>query len=128
METLDCKSCCISVTVAVALAENMIYWFRCSRMIHTDQGSNFLSQIMKIFRKIFKIKQLRSTAFYPQSLGTLERNHHVFVEYLRYYCSNYNWDQWLKFDMFSYNSTVHSVTGFPPNSKLEKSQLPTMNI
>ena len=131
-----------SVTVAFALAGNIICRFGCPRMIHTDQGSNFLSQIMKNFCQILKIKQARSNAFHPQSLGALERSHHVFVEYLRHYCSNYNWDQWLKFAMFSYNSTVHSATGFTPNrlvfgeeareflpnSKLEKSQLPTMNI
>ena len=96
-------------------------------MIHTDQGSNFLSQIMKIFCQIFKIKQVRSTAFHPQSLGALERSHHGFVEYLRHYCSNYNWDQWLKFAMFSYNSTVHSATGFTPHRLVfgEEARIPS---
>ena len=78
-----------SVTVAVSLAENVICRFRCLRIIHTDQGSNFPSQIMKTFRKIFKIKQMKSTAFLPQSLGSLERSRHVFVEYLRHYCKHF---------------------------------------
>ena len=104
-----------SVTIAVALAENVICRFGCPRIIHTDQGSNFLSQIMKNFCRIFNIKQIKSTAFHPQSLGALERSHHVFVEYLRHYCSHYNWDQWLKFAMFSFNSTVHSATKFTPH-------------
>ena len=99
----------------IEATENIICRFGCPRIIHTDQGSNFLSQIMKIFCQISKIRQVRSTAFHPQSLGALERSHHVFVEYLRHYCSNYNWDQWLKFAMFSYNSTVHSATGLTPH-------------
>ena len=104
-----------SVTVAVALAEKVICRFGCPRIIHTDQGSNFLSQIMKTFCQVFRIKQIKSSAFHPQSLGALERSHHVFVEYLRHYCENYNWDRWLKFAMFSYNSTVHSATQFTPH-------------
>ena len=104
-----------SVTVAVALAENVICRFGCPRIIHTDQGSNFLSQIMKTFCKIFKIKQLKSTAFHPQSLGSLERSHHVFVEYLRHYCKHFSWDRWLKFAMMSFNSAVHSATQFTPH-------------
>ena len=43
-----------SVTVAIALGENLICRFGCPRIIHKDQGSNFLSQIMKTFCKIFK--------------------------------------------------------------------------
>ena len=104
-----------SVTTAVALAENVICRFGCPRIIHTDQGSNFLSQIMKNFCRIFNIKQIKSTAFNPQSLGALERSHHVFVEYLKHYCSHYNWDQWLKFAMFSFNSAVHSATKSTPH-------------
>ena len=38
-----------SVSVACALAENVICRFGCPRIIHTDQGSNFLSQIMRSF-------------------------------------------------------------------------------
>ena len=100
------------VTLAVALAERVICKFGCPRIIHPAQGSNFLSQIMKIFCQIFRIKQIKSSASHPKSLGALERSHHVFVEYLRHYCENYNWDLWLKFAMFSYNSTVHSATQF----------------
>lgn len=104
-----------SVTVACALAENVICRFGCPRIIHSDQGSNFLSQIMRSFCQIFKIQQIKSTAFHPQSLGALERSHHVFVEYLRHYCKNHSWDKWLKFAMFSFNSTVHSATKFTPH-------------
>ena len=116
-----------SVAIAVALAENIICRFGCPRLIHTDQGSNFLSRIMKVFCRIFQIKQIKSTAFHPQSLGGLERSHHVFVEYLRHYCTMYNWDQWLKFAMFSYNTTVHSSTQFTPHRLVfsEEARIPS---
>ena len=104
-----------SVSIACALAEHVICRFGCPRIIHTDQGSNFLSQIMRTFCQIFKIQQIKSTAFHPQSLGALERSHHVFVEYLRHYCKNHSWDKWLRFAMFSFNSSVHSATKFTPH-------------
>ena len=56
-----------SQTVASAFAENFITRFGCPKVIHTDQGSDFTSQVMKTFTKIFKIKQLKSTAFHPPS-------------------------------------------------------------
>lgn len=69
-----------SVTIALALAEQFISRFGCPRSIHTDQGT---SNIMKTFCQIFKIQQIKSTAFHPQSLGSLERAHRVFIEYLK---------------------------------------------
>ena len=46
-----------STTVATALAEQFISRYGCPRIIHTDQGTNFTSNIMKTFCKIFKIDQ-----------------------------------------------------------------------
>lgn len=104
-----------SVTVALALAEQFISRFGCPRTIHTDQGRNFISQIMKNFCRIFKIQRITSTAFHPQSLGSLERAHRVFVDYLKHYCTKADWDDWIKFGMFSYNTSVHEATGFTPH-------------
>ena len=46
-----------SITVAIALAEQLISRFGCPRVIRTDQGSNFISKIMKQFCRIFKLKK-----------------------------------------------------------------------
>ena len=71
-----------NIEVAVALAEQFISRFGCPRAIHTDQGRNFVGQVMKTFCQIFRIQRVTSTAFYPQSLGSLERAHRVFLDYL----------------------------------------------
>ena len=104
-----------SISVAVALAEQFISRFGCPRVIHTDQGSNFVSAIMKNFCKIFKIQRITSTAFHPQSLGSLERAHRVFIDYLKHYCVKTDWDGWIRFGIFSYNTSVHEATGFTPH-------------
>ena len=84
-----------STAIAMALAEQFISRFGCPRAIQTDQGSNFISEVMATFCRIFKIRQLKSTTFHPQSLGSLERSHHVLIQYLKQYCEKTNWDNWI---------------------------------
>ena len=104
-----------STTIAMALAEQFISRFGCPRAIQTDQGSNFISEVMATFCRIFKIRQLKSTAFHPQSLGPLERSHHVLIQYLKQYCEKTNWDNWIRFAIFSYNTLKHEGNGFTPH-------------
>ena len=70
---------------------------------------------MATFCKIFKIKHLRSTAFHLQSLESLERSHHILIQYLKNYCEKTNWDRWVRFAIFSYNTSKHEGTGFAPH-------------
>ena len=116
-----------AITVAMALAENFITRFGCPRSIQTDQGSNFMSQLFSSFCKIFKIRQFKSTAYHPQSLGALERSHSVLVEYLRHFANTKDWDKWLRFAMFSYNSSVHEATRFTPHELIfgKKARIPS---
>ena len=82
-----------SSTITVSLAKQFISRFGCPEIIHTDQGSNFTSQVMSTVCKIFKIKQIKSTAFHPQSLGSLECSHQVLIQYVKNYCNKNNWDR-----------------------------------
>ena len=72
-----------SATISLALAEQFISRYGCPRIIHSDQGSNLISQCMKTFCRLFRIKKIQSTAYHPQSLGSLERSHQTLIEYLR---------------------------------------------
>ena len=65
--------------------------------------------------KRFRIKQSRTTAFHPQSNGSLERSHYVLGEYLKQFVAkNSEWDDWLELAMFSYNTSVHEGTNCIP--------------
>ena len=103
-----------SVTIGLALAEGFISRYGCPKAIHTDQGRNFLSKFTQTLCNTFKIKQIKSTAYHPESLGSLERAHLVFVEYLKHYCQRRDWDEYIRFCMFSYNTAESSSTGFTP--------------
>lgn len=86
-----------SLTVATALAEQYISRFGCPKSIQIDQGSQFCSKITEQLCKIFGIRHLTSTAWHPESLGALERSYMTFVEYLRCYANNENWDLRIRF-------------------------------
>jgi len=65
---------------------------------------------------MLKIKKNQSTAFHPESQGSIERSHRVLAEYLRRYVNEdqTNWDEWVPFATYVYSTTVHSATGFTP--------------
>lgn len=113
--------------VATVFSQEFICRFGCPKVIKTDQGSNFQSQLLQKFAKVFKIKQFRSTAFHPQIMGSLERSHHSLVEYLKMYVDNTDWDTWVKSAIFSYNTSVHSAHGFTPHEIIfgRKARLPS---
>ena len=58
--------------------------------------------------KRFRIRQFKTTAYHPQSNGSLERSHHALKEYLKQFIgNNAKWDDWIELAMFSYNISVH---------------------
>ena len=84
--------------------------------ILTDQGTNFLSEIFKNTCKLLKINKIQTTAYHPESNGALERSHRTLAEYLRHYINEdqTDWDEWIPFAMFAYNTTPHTATGYTP--------------
>ena len=53
------------------------------KAVLTDQESDFLTNLMRKMTKRFRIRQFKTTAYHPQSNGSLERSHHGFKEYLK---------------------------------------------
>ena len=47
------------------LMEHYIYVFGAPQVILTDQGQNFLSELVQQFEEMFKIKHIKTTAFHP---------------------------------------------------------------
>lgn len=102
--------------VARAFVEFFVCIYGVPFSILTDQGSNFLSEIFKNVSKILKIKKLKTTPYHPQCNGALEKSHLNLSNYLRNYAAEdpNNWDSWVPFAMFCYNTTPHTVTKYMP--------------
>jgi hypothetical protein len=106
-----------AVTIAKVFVEEVILKFGIPQMILTDQGSNFMSEIFTNVCKLLKIKKIKCTAYHPETNGALERTHRVLVEYLRCFIleDQSNWDKWLPYATFVFNTTPHTATGFTPH-------------
>jgi transposase InsO family protein len=117
-----------TMTIAKVFVEEVILKFGIPQMIQTDQGSNFLSEIFTNVCKLLKIKKIKCTAYHPQSNGALERTHRVLAEYLQCFIleDQSNWDKWLPYAPFVFNTTPHTATGFTPHELLfgRKSNIP----
>ena len=102
-------------TIAEAFVDRFICVLGAPKAILTDQGRNFISDLMRKIAKLFKIRKFRTTAFHPQSNGSLERSHHALGEYLKQYANDQKqWDRWIGLAMFNYNTNVHEATKHTP--------------
>lgn len=90
--------------------------FRLSKRIQTDQGTNFLANVFAQVMTELAIKHQVSSAFHPESQGTLERFHQTLKAMLPKYCveSNREWDEGLPFLLFDVRETPQESTGFSP--------------
>jgi len=104
-----------SLSIAEAFVKNFICIYGPPRALLTDQAPTFFTSLIKSIASKFQIKQYRTTAYYPQSNGSIERSHHVLTEYLKMYLTNNNeWDDHLATAMFAYNTSVHEGTNYTP--------------
>jgi transposase InsO family protein len=101
-------------TIARELVLNVVLKFGAHAQILMDQGLNFLSDMFKNMCKMLRIKKIQTTAFHPESNGSLERSYRVLAEYLRHYVQEdqTNWDEWIPYAVYVYNTTVHTATAY----------------
>lgn len=115
--------------IARAFTEKIVLQYGIPKSILTDQGANFLSDLFKSVAKLLGIKKLQTTAYHPESNGALERSHSTFKEYLRNYINpeRDDWDSWIPFGIFTYNTTPHTATKYTPYELLYgfKPEIPT---
>ncbi|XP_039313009.1 uncharacterized protein LOC120359490 [Solenopsis invicta] len=107
--------CTTASDIAEAFVNEFICTFGVPKAVLTDQGRNFVSSLMKNVARKFKIKQCRTTAYRPQSNGSVERSHHVLCEYLKQFVEKDNWNEYLRLACFSYNTSVHEGIWYTPH-------------
>jgi len=107
-------------TVAEAFVVHFVCVHGIPETILTDQGTDFLSKTFTEMCKLLKINKINTSPFHPQTNGSLERSHRTLAEYLRHYVDKNlnNWDQFLPYAFFVYNSTEHSSTNYQPYTLL----------
>ena len=103
-------------SIAGALTTNWLHLYGEPSEIHTDQGANFESDLMKQLCEVYKIDKTRTSAYHPQSDGQVERfNKTVMNLVFALNTETSKWDEILQIAVTAYNSTIHESTGFTPN-------------
>jgi transposase InsO family protein len=59
-------------TVARAFVVNIVLKYGTPSILQTDQGANFVSEMFRNTCLMLKIKKIQSTAFHPESQGSIE--------------------------------------------------------
>lgn len=114
--------------IAKALVEQFILIYGKFSELRTDQGTEYNNEVLEKICKLLSIKQTFSTAYHPQSIGALERNHRCLNEYLRCFTNAHktDWDDWIKYYTFNFNTTPHIEHGYTPYELVfgQKAKLP----
>ena len=84
--------------------------------ILSDQGREFVNEIVSTLCKTLKIERITTSSYYPQTNGSTERFNATLANCLRKVTAEKptEWDQWLPWILLSYRSRVNSTTGYQP--------------
>lgn len=104
-----------ATTIAKAVIEKCILIFGPVSSIKTDQGTEYKGVFDKVC-ELLKITHTCSSAYHPQTIGSLERSHKTLNEYLRIFTNDTknDWDEWLPFFSFCFNTTPCVDHGYTP--------------
>lgn len=95
-------------TVAKALFDNFILTFGPMKILVSDRGTEYVNKVSQELLSLFQITHKTSTPYRHQTVGSIERSHRVFNEYLRTYLKTINdWETNMKYFTFCYNTTPH---------------------
>ncbi len=106
----------LAVTVAQLFVNNIICRHGCPRMLLSDRGTNFVSELLKEVTDLMGTTRKFTTAYHPQSDGLTERFNRTLITMLRSFVdyAQRDWDALLPSLLFSYNVSAHESTGDSP--------------
>ena len=106
----------LAATVADALVEHVILCVGPMHTLASDQGTNFLSQVVEEVCELFGTRQMQSVAYRPQTQGLVERFNRTLLSMLRCYVNQdcEDWDKFLPYLIYAYNTSPNRVTGDTP--------------
>ena len=84
--------------------------------ILTDQGSNFMSNLLSELYRLMQIKPIRTSPYHPETDGLVERFNGTLKAMLRKAAvgEGKDWDKLLPFVLFVYQEVPQASTGFSP--------------
>lgn len=101
---------------ARALWTHVIQPFGCPEVLHSDQGPNFESKLIKELCQVYGCRKSQTTPYHPQGNGACERFNQTLLNLLGTLEveQHRNWVGYLQGLVQSYNNTIHSSTSYVP--------------
>ena len=103
-------------TVAKKFVERIVTIFGTPMQLHSDQGTNFESEVFREMCKILGIEKTRTTPHHPQSDGMIERANRTIENMLSAFVSKNtrDWDEHIYLLMMAYRAAKHESIGISP--------------
>ena len=104
-------------TTARALFDNFICHYSFPACLHSDQGCNFESEVIKELCSIASIDKSRTTPYHPMGNGMPERFNQTLLNMLGTLEDDQksDWKSYVPSLVHAYNSTRHESTGYSPH-------------
>jgi transposase InsO family protein len=104
-------------TTAKALFDHFIVHYSFPEQLHSDQGRNFESRVIKELCKLANVRKTRTTPFHPMGNPSAERFNRTLLRMLGTLAEDHkaNWKDYLPSLVLAYNATKSSSTGFSPH-------------
>ena len=103
-------------TVAKVLWENFFVHYGLPKRLHSDQGRDFESKVVKELTGLLGIKKSRTTPYHPQGDPQPERFNRTLLNMLGTLEveKKQSWSRYISALVHAYNCTKHDSTGFSP--------------
>ena len=107
-----------AVTVARIFVNEFVSRFGAPDSLHTDQGKNFDSMLLKEVCRLLGVEKTRTTPYHPQSDGLVERFNRTLLNMLSIIATEKEdgWDLQLPTAMLAYRTSIHETTKATPFS------------
>lgn len=104
-------------TIAKAFVNHWVLRFGAPMRVHSDQGGEFVNDVMEEVCALLHIQRSTTLAYSPQGNGACERMNRTLLDMLRKLVSTVSkslWDEYVPYAVFAYNTTLHRSTGHSP--------------
>lgn len=101
---------------AKAFLEAVVLRHGAPEQVVTDRGHHFVAGMTKELFRLTQTNHARTAAYHPQTNGLCERFNRTIAEMISQYVStdHRDWDEFLPFATFAYNTSVQETTGYTP--------------